>query len=98
MTQTTPRRPAPPALEAHVKQLFPLEMSPEEFAGRDGEGWNAFDFASYHYSDPALDAWIQRFGQILATPGRVEQLQRQYLSPDEWQRLAILRGLIEDEL
>ncbi len=65
-------------------ELFPYAtMSPEEYAGRNGSGWDMFSFDNYRFQNAALDAWIQRFGQILFTPGSVEQYQVQYLTPEE---------------
>lgn len=89
---------APEELETRAKEIFPIEMSAEEFAGRDGEGWEAFPFAAYQYRDAALNAWIQQFARILATPGMVEVYQMKYLAPQERARLEALKGLIEDDL
>lgn len=75
-----------------------MEMSPEEFAGRDGDGWESFPFAAYQYRDAALNAWIQQFAKILNTPGMVEVYQMKYLTSQERARLAALKGLIEDDL
>lgn len=95
----TQQRPlAPQELETRAKEIFPIEMSPEEFAGRDGEGWEPFPFAAYQYRDAALNAWIQQFAKILSTPGMVEVYQMKYLTPQERARLAALKGLIEDDL
>lgn len=95
----TQQRPlAPEEMEARAKEIFPIEMSAEEFVGRDGEGWEPFPFATYQYRDAALNAWIQQFAKILATPGMVEVYQMKYLTPQERARLEALRGLIEDDL
>lgn len=97
-TDNTQQRPlASPELEEHAKEVFPLDMSPEEFAGRDGEGWDAFPFGDYQYRDAGLDAWVQQFAKILATPGMVEVYQMKYLTPQQRARLAALRGMIEDD-
>lgn len=96
---STQQRPlAPHELETRAKEIFPIEMSPEEFAGRDGEGWDPFPFAAYQYRDAALNAWIQQFAKILSTPGMVEVYQMKYLTSQERSRLAALKGLIEDDL
>lgn len=98
-TESTPPFPlAPHELEARAREIFPVDMSPEEFAGRDGEGWEAFPFAHYQYRDADLNAWIQRFAEILATPGMVEVYQMKYLTPQERARIMALKGLIEDDL
>lgn len=93
-----PRPLAPAELETRAKEIFPIEMSPEEFAGRDGEGWGPLPFADYRYRDAALSDWIQQFAKILATPGMVEVYQMKYLTPQERARLEALKGLIEDDL
>lgn len=98
MMTHTPLQPAPPELEARAKEIFPVEMSPEEFAGRDGEGWDVFPFANYQYQDATLHAWIQQFATILATPGLVEVYQMKYLTSQERARLAALRGLVDDDM
>ncbi len=98
-TENTQQLPfASSELEARATEIFPVEMSPEEFAGRDGEGWEAFPFANYQYRDTNLNAWIRQFAKILATPGMVEVYQMKYLSHQERARLTALKGLIEDDL
>lgn len=42
-----------------------------------------FSFDNYRFQYTALDAWIQRLGQILFTPGLVNQYQAQYLTPEK---------------
>ena len=85
-------------LEARAKEIFPVEMAVEEFAGRDGEGWEAFPFANYQYRDADLNTWVHQFAKIINTPGLVEVYQMKYLTPQERARLATLKGLIEDDL
>lgn len=93
-----PLPPASPELEERVRNTFPFEeMSPEEFAGRDGEGWTVFSFDAYRYQNEKLDTWIQQFGKILATPGAVEIYQLKYLTPQERARLATLKQMMEDD-
>ena len=99
LTDNTQQCPlAPEEMEARAREIFPIEMSVEEFAGRDGEGWGPFPFAAYQYRDAALNAWIQQFAKILATPGMVEVYQMKYLTSQERARLEALKGLIEDDL
>lgn len=98
MPENKTQRPlAPLELEERAKEIFPIEMTPEEFAGRDGEGWAPFPFGDYQYRDEQLDAWIQQFGKILVTPGAVELYQMKYLTPQERNRLAALKAMIEDD-
>jgi hypothetical protein len=71
------------AYEEGALALFPLTMSPKEYAAREAVRWASFSFADYRFRDAALDAWIQRLGEIFRTPGLIEQLQERYLSPEE---------------
>jgi hypothetical protein len=57
--------PAPPDRERDARELFPLDITPEEYAARHGKDWYCFSFDDYRYSDPELDRWIQRLGDIL---------------------------------
>jgi len=57
--------PADPGRERDARELFPLNMSPEEYAAMYGHEWYCFSFDDYRYSDPELDRWIQRLGDIL---------------------------------
>ena len=58
------RPPASGDYEQEAFRLFPLEMSPEEYAARYGHGWMCFSFDEYRYADSRLDTWIQRLGDI----------------------------------
>lgn len=77
------RPPAPREREESATQLFPLEMSPEEYAARHGADWGSFSFADYSYADARLDAWIQKLWQIFQTPGRLSECQERFLTPAE---------------
>lgn len=57
---------APPNCEYLAKKMFPLDMSPEEYAARYSEDWFCFSFNRYRYRDPELNIWIQRLGEIFA--------------------------------
>jgi hypothetical protein len=59
------RPPAPGDYERNAAEMFPVAMSPEEYAARHGHGWMCFSFDEYRYADPSLDAWIRRLGDIL---------------------------------
>lgn len=69
--------------EGRVKETFPVDMAPEEFAARDGYGWLDFPFARYRYRDAELDAWIQAVNEILKSPSRLRECQAKYLTPAE---------------
>jgi len=56
---------ADPARERDARALFPLDISPEEYAAREGENWYCFSYDDYRYSDPELERWIHRLGDIL---------------------------------
>ena len=69
--------------EGRVKETFPIDMAPEEFAARDGYGWLDFPFARYRYRDPNLDEWIQAVNKILQSPAKLRECQAKYLTPAE---------------
>ena len=56
--------PAPRDRERDARELFPLDMSPEEYATRHRHEWVCFSFDDYRYADPKMDRWIQRLGDI----------------------------------
>lgn len=59
---------APPNCEYLAKKMFPLDMSPEEYAARYSADWFCFSFNRYRYRDPELCRWIQRLGEIFSSP------------------------------
>jgi hypothetical protein len=73
--------------EKDARELFPYrEQTPEEYAARHAHEWMSFSFDDYRYSDPELDAWIARLGQIFfKRPGApsIESLRAQFLTPQE---------------
>ena len=69
--------------EGRVKETFPIDMAPEEFAARDGYGWLDFPFARYRYRDANLDEWIQAVNKILQSPAKLRECQAKYLTPTE---------------
>lgn len=77
---------ADPGREEMAREIFPLDISPEEYAAREAHRWMCFSFDDYRYSDPRLTQWIQRLGDILfrrnGAPS-VEDLRTKFLSPDE---------------
>jgi hypothetical protein len=54
---------APPEYEQWLKELFPLEMTPEEYAARFGHLWGCFGGTEYRYRDARLYEWVLRFYQ-----------------------------------
>ena len=79
------------AREASARELFPLDLSAEEYAARYAHRIGCSSFDDYSYMDPKLDAWIQHFHAIMRTPGKVAECRRKYLTPEEI-------AAIEDEL
>ena len=69
--------------EKHAHELFPLDMPPEEYVARFGSGWGMCSFPSYSYRDAALDEWLQRFDELMRTPGKRDELRAQFLTPAE---------------
>ena len=82
-------------MEAHVKEVFPLEMNPEEFAAKDGAGWLNFTFNDYHFTDEALNNWIHTVGKIIRDPERLNEVQHKYLNENE---LAEMKKYMIDDL
>jgi hypothetical protein len=60
-----------------------MDMSPEEYAARYCDDWYCFSFHRYYYRDPELDMWIQRLGQIFATPALLAKCQEEMLDSQE---------------
>jgi hypothetical protein len=80
------RPPADSGRESDAVNLFPLEMSPEEYAARHAHGWYCFSFDDYRYRDSARDAWIQRLGEILRRAEgapTIDELRQIYLTAEE---------------
>ena len=92
----SPERPlATEETEQRVKETFPIDTPPEEFAAHDGYGWLDFPFARYRYRDARLDEWIQAVYGILQSPQRLRECQAKYLTPAE--RRLIDRYLQDDD-
>jgi hypothetical protein len=83
MPESSERMLASVDTEGRVKETFPIDMSPEEFAARDGYGWLDFPFALYRYRDHKLDEWIQDVNEILQSPDKMRECQAKYLTPAE---------------
>lgn len=94
MSDSVERPLAPEETERRVKETFPIEMDPEEFAARDGYGWLDFPFARFRYRDTALDRWIQEVGTILREPAKLQACQAKYLTPAEMQ---LIRKYLQDD-
>jgi len=77
---------ADPGRESDAVRMFPLHMSPEEYAARHAHDWFCFSFDDYRYRDAGLEQWIHRLGDILffreGAPS-LEELRARYLSEDE---------------
>jgi len=94
MTDSIDRPWASEETEGRVRETFPTDMSPEEFAARDGYGWLDFPFARYRFRDEALDRWIQEVGAILRQPDKLREYQAKYLTPGEMQ---LIRKYLQDD-
>jgi len=75
--------------------MFPINISPEEYAARHGADWASFSFDEYRYSDLQLDVWIQRLGEIFFTPGLLRKCQEDILTREELEKV---RGRMEEDL
>ena len=77
---------ADPGREADARRMFPLDISPEEYAARHAHEWYCFSFDDFRYRDPAVERWIHRLGDILfrreGAPA-LDDLRARYLSDKE---------------
>src|SRR5438874_8072505 len=75
---------ATPSRERDARALFPLEITPDEYAALHAHEWYCFSFDDVRYADPELDRWIQRLGDILfkrnGAPS-VDDLRARYQNP-----------------
>ncbi len=86
---------APEEMEAHVKEVFPIDVEPEVFAAKDGAGWLDFTFNDFRFKDPELDSWIHAVGKIVRDPELLKEAQNKHLSESERRDL---QNYIDDEL
>ncbi len=82
---------ADPDREEFAQTLFPMDMTPEEYAALYSHTILSFTFDQYSYSDKKLDIWIQQLGVILGNPAQLKEYRRKFLSAAE-------RAEIEAEL
>ena len=87
MDEARQRSMAEPGREAIARDLFPVDsMTPEEYAAREAHHWMSFSFDNYRYSDPRLDRWVQRLGDIFfRRPGApaIDELRAELLTDEE---------------
>jgi len=83
-------------MESHVREVFPLDTHPEEFAAKDGAGWMSFTFHEYRFKDPELDSWIHAVGKIITDPLALDEVQRKYLNKVEL--IETKKYMADDEL
>jgi hypothetical protein len=74
---------APLDCEQLAMKIFPLGISPEEYAARYAADWFCFSFNRYSYRDRELDIWIQRLGEIFSNPKLLTQCQEEILTSEE---------------
>jgi hypothetical protein len=71
--------------------LYSKGLSPEEYAARYSHGFYCFSLGECRYEDPSLDAWIQRFSDILFQVNgapTLDGLRMRHLTDEERQRIA----------
>lgn len=87
--------PAEPGREAHARDLFPYrDVTAEEYAAREGANWLCFSFGNYVYSDPELNEWIHTLDDVFFTPGRMDEVRQEWLTPEE---LAAVRARTDED-
>jgi hypothetical protein len=87
------RPPADALRKRAAAKLFPLALSPEEYAARSAHLWGASSFHCYRYEDPLRDAWIQRLADMLLRRDgakALSELRAKYLNPQERAEIARL--------
>ena len=86
--QPDKRESASPSYERSARELFPIgEMSPERYVALHGDGWGAGPIFSLRFADPAMDAWVRRAGELLIDWKGRDALQREWLSPEEYEQV-----------
>jgi hypothetical protein len=86
--QPDTREPAAPDYEEMALRLFPIgEMSPERYVALHGDGWLAGTIFTVRFADPEMDAWVRRAGALLFDFKNRDALQREWLSPEEYERV-----------
>lgn len=84
------RPPADAGREEFAKRIVAEGYSPEEYAARFADGFYCFSFGEVRFSDPAVDAWIQRFNDILFHlngAATLEELRAKYLTAAEREKI-----------
>jgi hypothetical protein len=86
--QPDEREPASPGYESAARRLFPIEeMSPERYVALHGDGWGAGTIFTVRFADPETDAWVRRAGELLFDWKNRDALQREWLSPEEYEQV-----------
>ncbi|HEY8776300.1 MAG TPA: hypothetical protein VIM33_07450 [Gaiellaceae bacterium] len=82
------REPADPGYERDARRLFPIgEMEPERYVALYGHGWLAGTIFTVRYEEPEMDAWISRAGALLFDFKSRDALEREWLSPEEYEQV-----------
>jgi len=92
----TERPMADPGREEMAREMFSEGLSPEEYAARYSHGIWCFSLGDLRYPDPALDAWMRRFSDILHHENgapTVAELREKLLTAEE--QLAIRKAIQE---
>nr|WP_315186389.1 hypothetical protein [uncultured Albidiferax sp.] len=82
---------ADPGREKIALETFPLDITPDEYAAREGHRWACFSFDEYRYNNEVLTSWIQRLGDIFfhrnGAPS-TKELRVKFLSQQEQEIIA----------
>jgi transposase len=84
------RPPADAGREEFAKKMVAEGFSPEEYAARFGHGWYCFSFGEVRFSDPSVDAWIQRLNDIffgLNSAPTIPELRAKLLTAEEREKI-----------
>ena len=81
------REPAAPDYERWARESFPIrEMSPERYVSLHGDDWLLGTNFTVRFADREMDAWVRRAGELLSDWKNRDALQREWLSPEEYEQ------------
>jgi hypothetical protein len=78
------REPAPAVyVETIHSRLRIGEMPPERYVALEAHRWMLAGPLTYEYPDPDVDAYVRRVYELLTDYENLDELRRQWLSPEE---------------
>jgi hypothetical protein len=82
------REPAAPDYVARIREFLPIdEMPPERWVALNGHSVLVGGMFACRYPDPVVDTYVRRVNELLHDHARWEELRRQWLSAEEYERV-----------